>query len=197
MMGTPAVGVTGSIGTGKSTFCDFLAKEGGKHLNADNIAKDLMKPGHAGYDPVIDEFGTKITDEKGYVQPNRLAEEVFTDAEKLETLEGILHPLVARRIQRTIGEARHSFYVIDAPLLFEAGMDDICDWVVVVTAPDDVVNKRLKARGMTSEEIKQRRSRQMPEPEKMERADDVIHNDGALDELEQKADDLRSRILSR
>lgn len=196
-MGTPAIGVTGSIGTGKSTFCRFLAEGGGEHLDADAIAKELMKPGHKGYDSVIDAFGTFITDEKGRIQPDVLAEQVFTDREKLDTLEGILHPLVIERIQGRIAEARHNFYVIDAPLLFEAGVDRLCDWVVVVTAPEEDVAERLEVRGMSPEQIERRRSRQLPEEEKIERADEVVQNDGDLDDLKEKASQLRDRVLKR
>lgn len=196
-MGTPVVGVTGTIGTGKSTFCEFLSQQGGEHLDADRIAKKLMNPGHAGYQPVVDAFGTAITDEKGYIQPEKLAREVFGDPDKLKRLESILHPLVKERIEERITESRKSFYIIDAPLMFEADVDELCDLVVVVAADPEVVEKRIQKRGMTSRQIEQRRSRQMSQQEKIERADQVIYNNGSLDELRQKANDLAQKILSR
>lgn len=196
-MGTPAIGVTGSIGTGKSTFCQYLAEEGGEHLDADTIAKNLMRPGHRGYQPVIQEFGTFITDEQGHIQPGILAKEVFSDPEKLESLEQILHPLVIEEIQDKMNRARKNYYVIDAPLLFEAGVDELCDWVVVVTAPEETVAERLKVRGMSPEQIDQRRRRQIPEEEKIKRADQVVENDGDRQDLKEKAYELRERVRAR
>jgi len=196
-MGTPAIGVTGSIGTGKTTFCKFLAEEGGLHLDADTIAKNLMRPGHAGYGPVIEEFGTYITDEEGHIQPDLLAKEVFADLDRLKTLEEILHPLVMERIRKRISQTDKNYYVIDAPLLFEAGVDQLCDWVVVVTAPEEIVAERLKERGMSPDQIERRRKRQLSEQEKIGRADEVVHNNAGLSELKHKAYELRERVLSR
>ncbi len=186
------------MGSGKSTFSREVASAGdGEHLDADQIAKQLMNPGHAAYQPVVEEFGTYITDEQGYVQPDRLAEEVFTDSDKLSRLESILHPLVKQEIDRTIREARRSFYVVDAPLLFEAGVDNLCDWIVVVVADEDRVIERLGDRGFTREEVERRRSRQLSEEEKIRRADEVIENNGSLEELKRKAREVLNRIKQR
>ena len=143
-MSTPVIGITGSIGTGKSTFANYLAELGGEHLDADLIAKDLMRPGHEGYEPVVEEFGTYITDESGYIRPEVLAEEVFSDREKLDRLESIIHPIVKDKIRCRVSKPQKSFYIIDAPLLFEVEMEDLCDWIVVVTAPEEKVKKRLR-----------------------------------------------------
>jgi dephospho-CoA kinase len=194
-MAPPVIGVTGSIGTGKTTFCEFLAEEGGRHLNADRIAKELMAPGHDGYQPVLDEFGTDITDEEGHVQADLLAEEVFSDSEKLDRLEAILHPLVKETVEEIVSEARDRFYVVDAPLLFEAGVDDLCDHTITVTAPRVIVDGRLKERGMTVEDIEQRRERQLSAEQKAQRADVVVENDGSLEELREDARTLRERFV--
>lgn len=196
-MGTPVIGVTGAMGVGKTTFCRYLAEDGGEHLDADTIAKKLMVPGHAAYQPVVEAFGTYITDEQGYIQPDRLAEEVFGDPQQLERLESILHPLVVDRIREKVSQSRKSFYVVDAPLLFEVGLDQLCDWVVVVTAPEDLVHDRMEDRGFTREQIDERRAQQMSEEEKIRRADEVISNRGNQEELKQKARELRERILRR
>lgn len=196
-MTTPVVGVTGSIGTGKSTFAEYLTGEDGRHLDADDIAKTLMRPGHEGYEPVVEEFGKKIIDEDGYLRPDKLAEEVFSDEEKLSKLESILHPLVIDKLAEEIESGDSSFYVVEAPLLFESGADELCDWVVTVTAPESVVNSRLKDRPLSDEDIKRRRARQLPQSEKAERADEVIENEGSLEDLKTKAHKLRKRIEDR
>lgn len=197
-MGTPVIGVTGSMGAGKTTFARSLAEAGdAEHLNADEIAKKLMNPGHAGYDPVIEEFGTYITDEEGYILPDKLAEEVFADPDQLKRLESILHPLVKDHIDEVIQQARRSFYVVDAPLLFEAGVDELCDWTVAVVARLDEVVDRLGDRGFTREQIQRRRQRQFSPEEKCDRADEVIENNGTIEELREKAARLLERIQNR
>lgn len=196
-MSTPVIGITGTIGTGKSTFAELLTQEEGEHIDADTIAKDLMRPGHEAHQEVVEEFGKSIIDKDGFIQPDKLAEVVFTDEDKLETLESILHPLVLDTIAERIEEKDKSFYAIEAPLLFESGADKLCDWVVVVTAPDDLVDERLKDRPLSQEDVNRRRERQMPESEKIERADQVIENDGTLEDLSEKAERLLQRIRHR
>lgn len=196
-MSTPVIGVTGTIGTGKSSFAKLLAEDGGKHLDADDIAKNLMRPGHAGYEPVLEEFGKSIIDEDGFLVPEKLAEEVFSDPERLETLESILHPLVKEELANKIDQGDSSFYVIEAPLLFESGADELCDWVITVSAPEDVVTNRLNDRPLSDEDIKRRRERQLPQSEKAERADEVVDNSGSLEDLKQRAREVRKQVESR
>ena len=193
-MVTQVIGVTGSIGSGKSTFSRFLAAGGGAHLDADKIARDLIVYGQEGYAPVVDEFGTDILDEKGYIQPGKLADEVFSDKQKLRRLEEILHPLVEKEVKKAISKPKREFYVIDAPLLFEAEFDKLCDWVVVVTAPCEVVEKRLKKDSLPLEDVKRRRRMQMAVEEKIKRADQVVDNSGTEAKLKEKAVQLLKRI---
>jgi dephospho-CoA kinase len=197
MSTTPVIGVTGSIGTGKSTFAEFLTSGEGEYFDADEIAKNLMRPGHEAHEQVVEEFGKSIIDEDGYIQPDKLAEVVFSDREKLNKLESILHPLVLKKISNDIDRKDSSFYVIEAPLLFESGADELCDWIVVVTADEDVVETRLEDRALTVEDIERRRDRQLPESEKIERADEFVENNSSLDKLKSKARDLLDRIRNR
>ncbi len=196
-MSTPVIGVTGSIGTGKSTFAELLTEEEGEHLDADEIAKQLMLPGEKAHKRVVEEFGRSILDEDGFVSFDLLADEVFVDEDKLDKLESILHPLVNERLRDRLSREDSDFYVIEAPLLFEAGGDEICDWVVVVTADESKVKNRMKERSFSPDEIERRRSRQLPESEKVQRADEVVENNGALEELRDKAEDLLTSIQSR
>lgn len=196
-MGTPVIGVTGSIGTGKSTFARFLTENEGAYIDADQVAKTLMRPGHRAYEDVVEEFGQAILDEDGSLQADKLAEVVFENSEKLETLESILHPLVVEEMADRIESSDSSFYVLEVPLLFESGSDELCDWTVVVTAPEDRVNDRLREREMDPEDVERRRSRQMSEEQKVRRADEVIDNEGSLRDLRQQAEALVQRIKNR
>lgn len=196
-MEAAVVGVTGSMGSGKSTFARFLAGDTGEHLDADAIANRMLEPGEPGYQPVVEAFGEELLDEAGRIDREALADRVFDDPDRLERLEEILHPLVSDRIVRRLAEDSEDsapFYVLDVPLLYESGGDALCDWVVVVTAPPEAVKRRLRERAVSSEEIDRRRARQMDEAEKAERADQVVENTGGLDELRQRARELRARI---
>ncbi|MFB6355759.1 MAG: dephospho-CoA kinase, partial [bacterium] len=100
-------------------------------------------------------------------------------------------------IQDVVSQSRKSFYVIDAPLLFEAGVDTLCDWTVVITATEESVEKRMEVRGFSSDQIERRRKRQMSEQEKIKRADQVIENNEDLDDLRSEAMELYERIEQR
>ncbi len=190
-MSTPVIGVTGSIGSGKTTFSKFLAEQGGRHLDADKMAHELMLPGHDAYEAVLDEFGTYITDEEGYINPSLLADEVFSDSKKLKRLEDIIHPLVFEKIKQIVSRPRESFYVVDAPLLFEAGVDRLCHWIVCVTASEEVVNRRVR---IPEAELDRRRRRQLSAEEKCERADEIVDNSGSLDHLQLKAEEVAHKL---
>jgi dephospho-CoA kinase len=196
-MTPPVIGVTGSIGSGKTMFSSVLAGEKGKHLNADEIARDLIKVGNAAYEAVIEQFGSEIVDDQGHINKNKLAEKVFSDSDKLKRLEAIVHPLVKEKIEESISRANHDFYVVDAPLLFEAGFDELCQRVVVITAPSEQVKQRLAKRGIGAGEIKRRRRHQMSEQEKIARGDLIIDNSGSIEELKDKASRLREEIINR
>ncbi len=192
-MSTPVIGVTGSIGSGKTTLSKFLADEGGYHLNADTIARDMMLPGQSGYDLVLDQFGNYITDSKGYIEPAILADLVFTKPDELRKLEAILHPLVFDFIEQTIHLSQEGFYIVDAPLLFEAGIDKLCDWTVCVVSSPDLISQRVE---MTETELERRRRLQWPEDKKVRQANEVIDNSGSLEHLQEKAAKLAGKLLS-
>lgn len=182
------------MGSGKSTFSRFLAGDTGEHLDADAIANRMLEPDQPGYEPVVEAFGESILDGEGHIDREALAERVFEEDDRLETLEAIVHPLVSDRIARRLESDEASFYVLDVPLLFESGADELCDRVVVVTAPLDLVRDRLREDGVSPEEVERRRARQMGETQKIQRADEVVENTGGLDELREKARELRGRL---
>ncbi len=196
-MTPPVIGVTGSIGSGKTTFSSAFAGRNGLHLNADNIARDLIEAGNPAHEAVIEQFGSEIVDERGQIKRNKLAEKVFSDSDKLKRLEEIVHPLVKEKIEEIIDRGAHDFYVVDAPLLFEAGFDDLCQTVVVITAPAEQVKRRLAKRGVGADEIKRRRRHQMPREEKIARGELIIDNSGSIEELKDKASRLREEIINR
>ncbi len=170
------LGVTGSIGMGKSTAARALRRLGLPVFDADQAVHDLLGPGGAAVASVEAAFPGVARD--GAVDHEALADRVFADPEALARLEGILHPLVraaeGRFLRRAAGRGA-PVVVLDIPLLFETGADRFCDTTILVTAPRFVQEARLRGRpGMTPARLAAIRARQMAEPDKRRRADFIV-----------------------
>jgi dephospho-CoA kinase len=170
------LGLTGSIGMGKSTAAAVLRREGVPVHDADAAVHRLLGPGGAAVATVGAAFPGVVRD--GAVDRQALGRQVFGDPQALARLEAILHPLVQRASRRFLARARRArrrLVVLDVPLLFETGGEARCDAVVVVSAPRPVQRARvLKRRGMTPERLAGIEARQMPDAEKRRRADAVV-----------------------
>ena len=171
------LGLTGSIGMGKTTAASMLRRLGCGVHDADAAVHRAMVPGGAAIAPVEAAF-PGVIDMKGAVDRPALGQRVFGNPEALKILEGILHPLVAAERDRFLNAQNwlgRRFAVLDVPLLFETGGDIRCDWTIVVTAPAVIQEQRVLARpGMTRERLRDIRARQMPEAEKRNRADSLV-----------------------
>lgn len=195
------VGLTGGIGTGKSTVSEMLARYGAVVCDADRIAREVVEAGTQGFDEVVDAFGEDVVGPDGSLDRQALARIVFNEPEKRKTLESIIHPRVGLEIARTIDEERDTDHVVvlDVPLLLEApeGSARLTDLVVVVAASESEQLERLAAKGMDRDDAEARIAAQMPMAEKIERADRVIHNDGSLEELERQVAELWEELSER
>lgn len=179
------VGLTGGIGCGKSTVSGILRELGLPVIDADQIARDVVRPGEPAYLEIIRQFGKVILDESGSVDREHLGALVFADAEKRKTLEAITHPFIFRAIadevRRLSRERKARVVVVDAALLFESGLSDSMDANIVVSVPEDVQISRLMARdGISEESARKKIAAQMPTADKVEKADHVIDNSGGL-----------------
>jgi dephospho-CoA kinase len=198
------VGLTGGIGSGKSTFSAILRARGVPVIDADQLARDAVAPGSPGLAEVVRAFGEDVLDASGALDRKRMAARVFADPAARRALEDIIHPRVraamAEQVQR-LAASGVPLALYDVPLLYEAGREKDVDCVVVVYAPREAQLARLAARdGMSAADAEARISAQMPLDEKARRADFVVVNDGALEALEDKADALLSdlsRILPK
>jgi dephospho-CoA kinase len=178
------VGLTGGIATGKSTVSRILAEAGAQIIDADELARDAVRPGRPAWQAVVDHFGAGILRADGTIDRDRLGVMVFEDPECKAILEGIVHPAVAEAMAARLADiarsAPDSVVVLDVPLLYEAKMDAGLALVIVVYAPEDVQLQRLMQRnGLSPEEARARIGAQMPVAEKRRRADIVIDNSGA------------------
>jgi len=176
--GMPCIlGLTGSIGMGKSSTAAMFARLGAAVFDADAAVHALLAPGGAAVAAVAAAF-PDVADPQGGIDRRRLGARVFADPAALRRLEDILHPAVAaarQRFLRRCARRRLRLAVLDIPLLFEAGLDRDCDATAVVVAPPAVQKGRVLARpGMTPEKFRRIRARQMPDRLKMARADMVI-----------------------
>ncbi len=175
------LGLTGSIGSGKSFVSDCLRDLGATVISADDIARELTQPGTPALEEIVETFGREILAPDGSLNRSALARRVFSDPRSLARLEAIVHPRVRVREEELLRENHHQpLVVLEIPLLYETGAEELCDAVLCVTVDDDTRRARLvQNRKMTDEQIRQRLSHQMPESEKARRADHVVDNSGS------------------
>jgi dephospho-CoA kinase len=199
------VGLTGGIGSGKTTFAALLAERGAQVIDADVLGHDALKPGRPAWHSIVDQFGDEILSPTTMeIDRKRLAEIVFGDDGKRAALNAIVHPEIFRRMADAIDRLRNtdSIVVIDAALVFETGLADSCDVIVVVFTDKEIrANRLVRSRGMTLEQITARMASQTDPSELRDKADIVVMNDGYLEDLAAEADrvwaDLESRNAER
>jgi dephospho-CoA kinase len=202
---TRIVGLTGGIGSGKSTVAGLFEKLGAVVLDADAIVHELQAPGSPLLGEIAAAFGDRVIRRDGSLDREALAEIVFADEERRQQLNALIHPKVGAEMARRIAEARDRrapLLVLDVPLLFEAARAgrgtasrvDL-DATIVVWVPEQVQIERVLARGgLSREELVRRIGAQMPLDEKKTLADHVIDNSGTLDQTEQQVRTLYEEL---
>lgn len=196
------VGLTGGIASGKSTVSAMLEKKGAGIIDADRIGHEVILKGAAGYDRLVESFGREILGDDNEISRPRLASKVFGDREKVSLLNSITHPLIGEEIFRRMDGFRKergegAIVILDAPLLVEAGMIGLVDTVIVVAASPEIQIERLKKdRSMPEDEARKRISSQMDLEEKLAHAGHVIRNEGTVDELEERVEEVWRDITS-
>lgn len=192
------IGLTGGIGSGKSTVSKFLAELGAVVLDADKIGHEAFQPGTDAWCEVTAAFGTGVLDDKGEIDRRKLARLVFEDPAALSRLNSIMHPRMYEIVKAKIEECRRqgvAVVVLEAPLLFEAGWMPLVDEVWATVAPERMVLKRIEGRGGLSEtEALARIRAQLSAEERIRRAEVVIDTDCSLDELRGKVRELWRRV---
>ncbi|NLG82511.1 MAG: dephospho-CoA kinase [Bacilli bacterium] len=192
------IGLTGGIATGKSTISNLFKEKGIPVIDNDKIAHDLIKRGQPAYNEIITIFGCDILNEDGEINRKKLGEIVFNNEEKRLILNKIVHPLVKDVVKQEIRKYQQAGYntiVIDVPLLFESGFDDLCDMTLVVYAHPLVQLERLVKRDrLSNEEAEKRIKAQMSLEEKVLRADYIINNSDTIDETIKQFNQLLEKI---
>ena len=194
------VGLTGGIGSGKSTVAELLAERGAVVIDADDLARRAVAPGTAGFDRVVETFGRDILGPDGGIDRATLADVVFADPSRLRELEAIVHPEVARLLVESLEPYRDTDDVIvyAVPLLAERGMAEGFDVVVVVVADvDRRIERLMRDRGMTAEEVRARVAAQLTDEERARVADVLLDNDGEPERLIPQVNRLWTDLAKR
>ena len=188
------IGLTGGIASGKSTAARLLGDLGAPVIDADQLAREAVRPGSDTLAAIVAAFGAEVLRDDGALDRVALGKQVFAAPDARRMLESIVHPEVRRLAQLKLQALKASgaqvvFYM--APLLIEAGADTLCDEIWVVDVDDTTQLQRASARdGMSGEEAQQRVSAQMPPAEKARRGDVVIDNRGTIEALAQRLKEL-------
>ena len=178
------IGLTGGIGSGKSTVSALLAARGAVVIDADRIAREVVEPGTPGLAAVVEAFGADVLRADGSLDRPALAAVVFADPGARKRLDGIVHPLVRARASELAGAAPDDAVVVhDVPLLVETGQAGSYDVVLVVRADPEVRVRRLVGRGLTEQDARARIAAQATDEQRRAVADVVLDNDGTPDEL--------------
>lgn len=193
------VGLTGGLGAGKSTVARMLTDRGAVLVDADELAHRALEPGSPVFRQVSELFGDEVMTPSGELDRAAIAATVFSDPERRRALESIVHPEVFRMLAEIVQARRGTddIIVFDAPLIVETGFHDACDVVVVITAPEEERVARVAGRGMTPDQARARIRAQIGDEERAAVADVVIPNDGDMDALKERIDDLWERLRAR
>lgn len=180
------IGLTGGIACGKSTVSGMMRELGLPVIDADQIARDVVRPGEPAYRAIVEEFGRDILNDDATIDREKLGALVFADEEKRKKLEALTHPpvfrAIAEEVRRLARERRAKAIVIDAALLFESGLSDSMDETVVVSVPEEIQRARLMERdGLSLEDARRRIASQMPTAQKEELAKYILDNSGDRD----------------
>ena len=184
------IGLTGGIGSGKSTVAAMLGDRGASLVDADAIVRDLQTPGTPVFTAMVERWGDRILDDDGGLDRQAVADIVFADADELAALNGIVHPAVGDEMSRR-REAladTDATVILDIPLLVESGHQGLAGVIVVDVDPEVAVTRLVAGRGFTPDDARSRIARQASREERLGRADLVVDNGGSLEDLTREVD---------
>ena len=192
------IGLTGSVGTGKSTVANFFEELGAYVIDWDELAREVVRPHSKAWKEIIECFGKDVLNENLTINRQKLANIVFTEKGKVTKLNQIVHPEVFKEDERIINEIKNhdpdALVVKDIPLLFELTHPIFTDKTVVVSASEETQLKRLEEKGMSRDDAQNRIRSQLPLEEKIKSADFVINNNGPLEETKRQVEEIYSLL---
>lgn len=186
------IGLTGGIGSGKSSVSARLVERGAVLIDADAIVREVQTPGHAVFDAMVERFGAGIVHADGNLDRQGVADLVFSNELALADLNAIVHPAVSTEIAARLAievDTDH-IVVLDVPLLVESGRDDLTALLVVDVDPELAMDRLVEHRGFREDDVRARMARQVSREERVARAGRVIDNSGTLEDLERAVDEV-------
>ena len=192
------IGITGNIGTGKSTVASMLASLGAEVIDADKVAHEVMRAGYSAHTQIVETFGPQVLGSDGQVDRARLGSIVFANPGLLARLEAIVHPATLEAITRRIATTSADVVVVEAIKLIESGMASGCDNVWVTSCrPRQQVYRIAGGRGLSRVEAWERVRAQPPQEDKIARADVVVDTSGSMSRTRAQVQAAWDRLISR
>ena len=194
------IGLTGGIGSGKSSVSKLFQEWGSYIFDADSIAKEVLEENQTAQNEIISEFGTDILNKKNEIEKAKLARIAFQDENSQLRLNTIIHPYIFSEIDKefdkTLQDGNHELFCVDAALIYESGADTHMDYVIVVISNLKLrIERVMKRGGLTREELLKRIELQWTDDEKVSMADFVIHNNGSEKDLRQECEEVYEKIV--
>ena len=194
------IGLTGGIGSGKSSVSALLKEWGTYIFDADTVAKDILANNETAQSEIIAEFGTDILGVDGKIDKKKLSRIAFQDEDHQLRLNTIIHPYIFREIDseydRILAKGKHDAFIVDAPLIYESGADTHMDYIIVVTSHLKLRTERVLSLGnLSRDEFFNRMELQWPDETKVHMADFVIHNNGTPKDLEKETKIVFKKLI--
>ena len=195
------IGLTGGIGTGKSSVTEAFQSLGAAVINADLLGHDAYLPGTIGFEEVVTEFGQEIVGSDGQIDRKKLGPIVFSDSSKMDRLNEIMHPLIRDLIDErlvSLESSQNKVAVVEAAILIEAGWKSLFDEIwVVISDREEVINRLGVRNGLSREDALKRIDSQMSNNERIEHGDVVVENTGSMEDLQTRVNSLWSKRISK
>ncbi|WP_413471748.1 dephospho-CoA kinase [Shewanella baltica] len=190
------VGLTGGIGSGKTTVANLFAAEGITLVDADIVAREVIAPGSKGLEAIVTHFGAEILTPEGELDRAKLRQRIFSHPEEREWLNQLLHPMIRQEMLAQVEKATSAYVIMVVPLLFENGLDRLVNRTLVVDiSPELQINRTVKRDNVDASQVNNIISSQCSRSEKLARADDIIDNQGEISTLKREVLALHQRYL--
>ncbi len=191
------VGLTGGIGSGKTTVAQFFTELGTPVIDTDELAREVVRQNAPAHTEIVQRFGADILGADGALDRARMRALVFSDPLKRKALEAILHPRIREGVRKRLAELDAPYVIIAVPLLVETGFDDLVDRILVVDCDEALQIRRVNARsGLTEDEVRRVMAAQISRTERLAHADDVLENNSDRMQLQEGVNNLHERYLA-
>lgn len=178
------VGLTGGIGSGKTTVANLFAEQGIALVDADIVSRQVVEPNTKGYQAIVEHYGLQVLNHDGTINRSKLRETIFSNEEERQWVNQLLHPLIRTEMLKQVDEATSPYVIMVIPLLFENGLDSLVNRTLMVDiSPEQQIKRTAIRDNVLPEQVKSIISAQMSRDDKLAKADDIVENQGEVSEL--------------